>query len=915
LFFGRLSVSGTRFRSFIYGLALAGATLLPTVAQAQNTWGGTGSTTTTTDYNLGTNWSSVPAGAPPVAAGQSAVFDATGTASVAVTAGPITPDSWTFNANSQSYTASGAAVNFGTTAGLVNNASAGQTISISNNLGGAAAQVQQLGTSTLILSGTNTYTGTTTIDAGTLALTGTGSIAASNEVFLSNTGATFDISGTTAGASIVTLNGISGSNVNLGAQTLTITNGDVTKTYYGSIGGSGGLTVTGGFALLGGTNTYTGVTTIATGGDLALNGTASIASSSKVINNGALDLSVMAVGSSIKSLAGTNSNANLFLGNQTLTLTAASDTYAGMISGNGGITLAGGTETFTGSFGYSGATTINGGTLVVNNSLASSSGTTVNAGGTLMGTGAVGNTSIAGGTLAPGSGTPGSSLTVFGVLGFTAASTYAVNINPTTSSFANVSGTATLGGATVNAIYANGSYVSKQYTILTAGSRSGTFGSVVNSNLPANFTTSLSYDTKNAYLNLALNFTPSGPPSSGSTPSGAAASSFGSGLNTNQQNVGNTLTNFFNATGGIPLVFGALTPTGLSQASGETATGTQQTTFNAMTQFMGVMTDPFIDGRGNGAAPQGGGASGYAATQNTGAARDAFAMFNKAPVTSFEQRWSTWVAGFGGSQTTDGNTAVGSNSATSRVYGTAVGADYRFSPDTIAGFSLAGGGTNFSVANAGTGHSDLFQAGAFVRHTIGAAYLSAALAYGWQDVTTDRTVTISGADQLRARFDANAWSGRLEGGYRFVSPVMGITPYAAGQFTTFDLPSYAEGVVSGASTFALSYGAKSVTDARSELGIRTDKSWALQDAVLTLRGRVAWAHDYDPDRSIAATFQALPGASFVVNGAAQAADSALTTASAEIKWINGWSAAATFEGEFSDVTRSYAGKGVVRYAW
>jgi hypothetical protein len=53
----------------------------------------------------------------------------------------------------------------------------------------------------------------------------------------------------------------------------------------------------------------------------------------------------------------------------------------------------------------------------------------------------------------------------------------------------------------------------------------------------------------------------------------------------------------------------------------------------------------------------------------------------------------------------------------------------------------------------------------------------------------------------------------------------------------------------------------------------------------------------------------------VVNGAAQASDSALTTASAEWKWINGWSAAATFEGEFSNVTRSYAGKGAVRYAW
>jgi uncharacterized protein with beta-barrel porin domain len=62
-------------------------------------------------------------------------------------------------------------------------------------------------------------------------------------------------------------------------------------------------------------------------------------------------------------------------------------------------------------------------------------------------------------------------------------------------------------------------------------------------------------------------------------------------------------------------------------------------------------------------------------------------------------------------------------------------------------------------------------------------------------------------------------------------------------------------------------------------------------------------------------FQTLPGAAFVVNGAAQAHDSALTTVSAEFKWLNGWSAAATFEGEFSSVTQSYAGKGVVRYIW
>jgi hypothetical protein len=34
-----------------------------------------------------------------------------------------------------------------------------------------------------------------------------------------------------------------------------------------------------------------------------------------------------------------------------------------------------------------------------------------------------------------------------------------------------------------------------------------------------------------------------------------------------------------------------------------------------------------------------------------------------------------------------------------------------------------------------------------------------------------------------------------------------------------------------------------------------------------------------------------------------------------MKWMNGWSAAATFEGQFSNVISSHAGKGVVRYAW
>ena len=560
--------------------------------------------------------------------------------------------------------------------------------------------------------------------------------------------------------------------------------------------------------------------------------------------------------------------------------------------------------------------TISAGTLNVNGTLANSA-MMVN-GGTLGGTGTVGSTTVNnGGTFAPGNGTPGTFMTVNGNLAFQSGALYLLQLDSAASTLSNVTGTAALAGTVQVTSPTNSFRFNSLYTILTSGGLGGSrFNALAT---PAGIMGSLIYTGNNVVLNLTSGL-------------GQLA-----GNNANQRAVGSALDAAFNAAGGVNSPFGAIfagnIPQNLTQLSGELATGSQQTTFDAMNLFLGLLTDPFVAGRGDGAAGGAGatpfaeeddGANAYGANGNARSKgeRDAYGMITKAPPRDhnlFDPRWSIWAAGFGGSQTTDGNATLGSNTATSRIAGAAVGADYRFSPFTIAGFALAGGGTNFSIANGlGTGRSDLFQAGAFVRHNVGPAYISGALAYGWQDITTDRTVTIAGVDRLRAEFNANAFSGRLEGGYRFVTPWMngiGITPYAAGQFTTFDLPDYAEQVLSGANTFALANGSKSVTDTRSELGLRTDKSFAVPNAILTLRGRFAWAHDFNPDRSIAATFQTLPGASFVVNGAAQAHDSALITASAEIKWLNGWSAAATFEGEFSDVTRSHAGKGVVRYAW
>ena len=430
--------------------------------------------------------------------------------------------------------------------------------------------------------------------------------------------------------------------------------------------------------------------------------------------------------------------------------------------------------------------------------------------------------------------------------------------------------------------------------------------------MPSGFHTALSYDRTHAYLNLALNFVP--PP--------------GTGLTGNQQGVGNAISKFFNNNGSIPILFGGLTPAGLTQLSGESAIGSQQSTFSAMNQFMNVMTDPFVAGRGD-PIGAGGVPNAYAEESLAYAAkgkgrsaseRNAYAaMYNKAGVApTFEQRWSVWAAGFGGTQTTTAmrwsvrTTPAAASMAPPSVRIIA----FRRTPSRALRWPVA---ARISTSTVSAMAGPTCSRPAPSSGTISGRPMSRVRSPMAGRTSRPTAPSRSPASIIFApRSRPTPGPARLESGYRFVAPIfggLGITPYAAGQFTTVDLPAYAEGVFSGSPLFALSYAGKSVTDTRSELGFRTDKSFAVQNGILTLRGRFAWAHDFDPDRSIATTFQALPGASFVVNGAAQASNAALTTASAEWKWTNGWSAAATFEGEFSNVTESYAAKGVVRYAW
>ena len=144
-------------------------------------------------------------------------------------------------------------------------------------------------------------------------------------------------------------------------------------------------------------------------------------------------------------------------------------------------------------------------------------------------------------------------------------------------------------------------------------------------------------------------------------------------------------------------------------------------------------------------------------------------------------------------------------------------------------------------------------------------------------------------------------------------PDFGVTPYGALQAQAFYTPSYHENL---ASVFARNFDARTTTATRTELGTWFDQAYRLDNsASLILRGRAAWAHDNVSDPTVNVGFLSLPGSGFTVTGVALPTDLLLATAGAEIRWFNGFSVGAQFDGEFADRTVKYGGIGRVRYSW
>jgi fibronectin-binding autotransporter adhesin len=292
-----------------------------------------------------------------------------------------------------------------------------------NGLISGVGGVQQNGIGTTVLVANNTYTGGTTINAGTLQL-GAG-------------GTTGSITGNVANNGILAFNR---SNV---------------VTFGGVISGTGSVQQNGtGTTVLVANNTYTGGTTI---------------------NAGALQLGA---GGTTGSIVGNVINNGALIFNRSDAVT-----FGGVISGTGNLVKLGtGTLTLPGTNTYTGATTVNAGSLIVDGSIASAN-TLVFPGGLLGGQGIIGGNLVNGGVVSPGS-SPGT-LTVNGDYTQNPNGTLRIEVAglaPSQHDMLAVNGRASVAG-TVQLVRVGGFNLrlGDEVTFLTATNGvSGTFGNVEN---------------------------------------------------------------------------------------------------------------------------------------------------------------------------------------------------------------------------------------------------------------------------------------------------------------------------------------------------------------------------------------------------------------------------------------------------
>ncbi len=773
-------------------------------------------------------------------------------------------------------------VNFGVISGAIGVSAT--TSNVTQNMGSISGSIFGISADTAAVSNSGSVFGGT---IGVLATTAT--VVNSGTIGVGTGGTAINASGTAAVSNSGTISGgafgISGNN-----DASIVNSGIISGTSTGISAGSGTLsnsgTITGGNAI-----SFASNASVLNGGTIIGNGGTAInfgaGTNTLTLQPGfAITGKVIGAGADVLQLGGTG-NATFDLG-----LIGPSQQYEGFSTFNKTGTS---TWTVTGTYSQAHPWQVQNGTLLVNGNLSPASAITVDAGGTLGGVGTISDTTVAsGGTMAPGLPNSIGSLHLTGNLVLASAASYLVQVSPLAASSTSITGAASIAGALVvngtGAVFT----VGQKYPILAAsGGLTGTFSSLTTTGSFGSTQPTIAYDGNDAFLVLA--------PASLGLPAGSP---------TNVTNVAHGIDAANVAT--PPLAFQrlySLSPqqlqNALTQLSGEAGTGAQEAAFQITNEFLSLLVDL--------------GSGGDAARSTTVAVPDRQVQASKAARSeTFGPILRIWGAGYGGANSILGDpSGVGSHDLSFDASGFAVGLDARVSPTATLGFALAGGGTSWSLSQGlGGGRSDVFQAGVYGSRNFGAAYLSGALAYGSHWVSTSRDISFSGLDQLQGSFVGQSFSGRLETGYHLPWTPFRLTPYVALQAQAFTMPGYSESAASGASPFGLAVNSRTATGARTEIGSWAGKSFELPNgAEFDLRARVGWAHDWQNNADLAATFVTLPAAGFVVSGATPATNLLLLSNVAEWRWGKWWSVLTKLDGELARGTVMYRGLASLRYAW
>jgi len=263
------------------------------------------------------------------------------------------------------------------------------------------AGLTKSGSATAALSGTNTYSGSTTINNGTLSVYSAGGLGNAAGAVTVNTGATlYTHSGLTISRTgDVTVNGGNLTTDNNNFGTISVSGGNFIANNAAvlavRLAGTAGLTVGGaGETYLWTDSSYTGATVISSG-QLTLGGVGAISSQSRLqIDSGAaVNLTGAFAANNInRTFAGLTGAGVLYGGGGTVTVnkTAGTDTFGGDIQGGQGLIKDGaGTLILAGNSSYSGATAVNLGGLLVNGTNSGVGAVTVASGARIGGDGSL----------------------------------------------------------------------------------------------------------------------------------------------------------------------------------------------------------------------------------------------------------------------------------------------------------------------------------------------------------------------------------------------------------------------------------------------------------------------------------------------------------------------------------------------